>query len=277
MNSTGKFYRKNIRRKLILILLIMTVAVVPTIAQSDCYPNDIAYVAGGLNVRERATTDSQVIATARSGDSFTVSLSQQGEQWCWLKISRGWIAKTSRVRSTAPSNTSPSQSKKSQQPVQERSNVNNCCFVDRQCMTDEEWVNGYNAYQNNQCPAPSLQQQSTSLQSQPQPGTPEDIDNCCFIGWQCNTDEEWVNGYWAYQQNKQCAAPSQQQQQQERQQRQQSGNQQQSQQEQQSRQEPKSEEPPDKEPSGDLIFIRLTEEEWREARCDIYGGSSCDD
>ena len=100
------------------------------------------------------------------------------------------------------------------------SQTNNCCSVDRQCATGDDWVNGYYAYQNNQCVATvdSQQQQSSSSQSQPQP-TPvasEDIDNCCFVDRECSTDEEWVNGYNAYQ-NDQCAAPSQQQQTQARQ------------------------------------------------------------
>lgn len=36
--------------------------------------------------------------------------------------------------------------------------------------------------------------------------TPSDIDNCCFVDRQCQTDQEWVDGYWAYQRNE-CPAP----------------------------------------------------------------------
>ena len=97
-------------------------------------------------------------------------------------------------------------------PVPTSSQTDNCCFVDRQCDTDEQWISGYWAFQNNQCAAPSPQQQSPSSQSQPQPAASEDTDNCCFVDRQCMTNEEWVNGYNAYQ-NNQCAAPSQQQQQ----------------------------------------------------------------
>ena len=81
--------------------------------------------------------------------------------------------------------------------------IDNCCFVDRQCISDEEWVNGYWAFQNNQCSAPSRQQQPRSSQSQPQTETSETVNNCCFIGWQCNADEEWTGGYFAFQQG-QC-------------------------------------------------------------------------
>ncbi len=35
---------------------------------------------------------------------------------------------------------------------------------------------------------------------------PSGIDNCCFINRQCSSDQEWVNGFWAYK-NKQCEHP----------------------------------------------------------------------
>ena len=95
------------------------------------------------------------------------------------------------------------------QPQAETSEaVNNCCFTGWQCTTDEEWVNGYYAFQNNQCAAPSRQQQPRSSQSQPQTETSEVVNNCCFTGWQCTTDEEWTSGYWAFQRD-QCDSGSQ--------------------------------------------------------------------
>ncbi|MCY4063942.1 MAG: hypothetical protein OXG53_16335 [Chloroflexi bacterium] len=69
--------------------------------------------------------------------------------------------------------------------------VNNCCFVDRQCATYEEWNAGYYAFQNGQCVAPS---QPAFRRS-----TPAQIDNCCFGGWQCGADDEWTSGYFAFQ------------------------------------------------------------------------------
>ena len=85
--------------------------------------------------------------------------------------------------------------------------IDNCCFVDRLCMSNAEWVNGYWAFQNNECAAPSQQQQSSSLQSQPQPVASSEIDNCCFLDWQCASDDDWVTGYWAFQ-NNQCVMPT---------------------------------------------------------------------
>ena len=60
---------------------------------------------------------------------------------------------------------------------------------------------GYWAYQRNECPASGQPPQQTV--SQPASSTPANVDNCCYVDWQCNTDQEWVNGYWAYQ-NGQC-------------------------------------------------------------------------
>ena len=78
--------------------------------------------------------------------------------------------------------------------------IDNCCFVDRQCSSDQEWTNGYWAFQNGQCaaPAPSGQPANSSAP----------VDNCCGIDRQCSTDAEWLSGWRAYQ-NNQCAAPAQ--------------------------------------------------------------------
>lgn len=46
------------------------------------------------------------------------------------------------------------------------SQVDNCCFVDRECTTDDEWVSGYYAYQNNECAAPPQQSQATGNQNE---------------------------------------------------------------------------------------------------------------
>ncbi len=80
------------------------------------------------------------------------------------------------------------------------SDIDNCCSVDRQCHSDRDWIDGYYAFQNNQCPAPA--------QSQPASNAPAQIDNCCFVDRQCSTELQWIAGYHAYQ-NNQCAAPAQ--------------------------------------------------------------------
>ena len=82
------------------------------------------------------------------------------------------------------------------------SGIDNCCFVDRQCHNDQDWVNGYWAFQNNQCSAPA------PAQSQPTGGAPALIDNCCYVDRQCHSDLDWIGGWHAYQAG-QCSVPSQ--------------------------------------------------------------------
>ena len=87
--------------------------------------------------------------------------------------------------------------------------TDNCCSVDRQCATHEDWFSGYKDYQNGQCAAPSPQPRSTPEPPalQPQPAAAPDINNCCFIGWQCEAGQEWISGYFAFQHDH-CAMQS---------------------------------------------------------------------
>ena len=78
--------------------------------------------------------------------------------------------------------------------------IDNCCYVDRQCTTDFDWVSGYWAFQNKECTVASHSRQ---------PAAAEEIDNCCFIDWQCTADEEWVSGYYAFQHDQCDASQSQ--------------------------------------------------------------------
>ncbi|MCY3945132.1 MAG: hypothetical protein OXF44_02465 [Anaerolineaceae bacterium] len=88
---------------------------------------------------------------------------------------------------------------------QTQSQIDNCCFVDRQCRVDADWVSGYWAFQNGQCAAPlqpGLQLPGTSTGSDS-----SEVDNCCFLDWQCSNDAEWERGYRAFQ-NDLCDAPA---------------------------------------------------------------------
>ena len=88
---------------------------------------------------------------------------------------------------------------------QTQSQIDNCCFVDRQCRVDAEWTSGYWAFQNGQCAAPlqsGLQLPLTSTVTDS-----AEVNKCCFIDWQCITDEGWTRGHWAFQ-NEQCDTPA---------------------------------------------------------------------
>jgi len=82
--------------------------------------------------------------------------------------------------------------------------VNNCCSIDRQCTTNDEWVSGYYAFRNGKCSAASLQQDRQARQDQ----NPAQSNNCCFNDWQCSTDAEWQSGYWAFRHD-QCHTQTQ--------------------------------------------------------------------
>ena len=70
--------------------------------QTKCYSASKAYITGAMNIRSGPGTSNRKVGSAHTGESFTVSRSQRGEEYCWLKVSKGWIAKTGRVSSTKP-------------------------------------------------------------------------------------------------------------------------------------------------------------------------------
>lgn len=151
----------------LLIFALFAIAVSFTaFAQGNCYQHERAYVIAGMNIRASPTTGSAVIATARAGESFNVTDSRRSGGWCWLEIVHGWIAKTSRVSTSASPSTRDSVD--ASQP-QQQSNIDNCCFVNRSCTTSQDWTDGYWAYQRNECPAVSSAQPASVSQPQNDP------------------------------------------------------------------------------------------------------------
>ena len=149
------------------------------------------------NLRSTYSLQGDIVETAQAGTTLLVI----GNNGRWLQIDRNgivwmadWVGHT-RVES--------SQQTQSQQ--QSFSQIDNCCYVDRQCDSDQEWTDGYWAFQNNQCASPSGSQTQTS--SQTSSTVSSQIDNCCHVDRQCDSDQEWTDGYWAFQ-NNQCASPS---------------------------------------------------------------------
>ena len=141
------------------------------------------------NLRATYSLDGRIVDTALAGTTLSVT----GSQEKWLMIDRSgravwmadWVPLTRVEGGPVPSD------------------IDNCCFVDRQCNSNHEWTNGYWAYQNNQCRAPAHPAPLTS--PQPVNSTPANVDNCCFVDRHCTSDHEWTAGYWAYQ-NNQCGA-----------------------------------------------------------------------
>ena len=163
-----------LRNAILLLLFGLT-----SIAAAESYTIRLQH---NTNLRAAASLSARIVVTARSGTTLQVV----GKADRWLRINRNgsevWMASWvghSRVSGAQPDN------------------INNCCFVDRECHNDHDWVSGYYAYQNKQCPVSA----APAAISQP-----DDINNCCFVDRRCQSEQDWVKGYWAYQ-NQQCLAP----------------------------------------------------------------------
>ncbi|MCY4072880.1 MAG: SH3 domain-containing protein [Chloroflexi bacterium] len=171
------------KNKLFLITLVLFLSYSAVSAQ-----NYAIHVTHNTNLRAAASLQARIVDTAPAGTILSVV----GAANRWLHIDRSgstvfmasWVGHT-RIEETAP--TQP-------QPVRD---IDNCCFVDRQCNSNQEWTDGYWAFQNGQCAAPA--------QTQPQVSTPPVVstaprvsnDNCCSVDRQCTTKEEWEEGWLA--------------------------------------------------------------------------------
>ena len=144
-----------------------------------------------INLRATYSLAGDIVETVPSGTILHVV----GEFNRWLQINRNgnevWMADWVPYSRVADGDQT-----QSREETQTQSQIDNCCFVDRQCTVDAEWTSGYWAFQNNQCAAPLQSRLRTSLQSDITDSS--QIDNCCFLDWQCNTDEEWARGYIAF-------------------------------------------------------------------------------
>ncbi len=199
--------------KIRLAVLLFSVLCASSIALAQNYQ---VRANRGLNLRAESSLQSSVVDTVRS-DAILQVVGSFGR---WLKIDRNgrtaWLADwTDYSRVTDASSVA--------QPVQP---IDNCCFVDRQCSTADEWTDGYWAFQRGQCPAPTqpaISQPQAPLSPQPTSGRPQPlrpesviaqlpysltdwsrvnapgVDNCCQIGWDCQNDTEWQRGYHVYQ------------------------------------------------------------------------------
>ena len=154
---------------------------------------------GRNNLRAMPSLDGVFLETVPAGTVLHVV----GKFGRWLKINRNgnevWMADWlgySRVEGSEPTASQPA----SNVPAQ----VDNCCFLDRQCNTNVDWENGYWAFQNGQCAAPSRTQPVATT-----PVTaPLDVDNCCQVNRQCHNDDDWARGYYDFQNNQCAAAPT---------------------------------------------------------------------
>ena len=190
MGTRGLLLTLMARARFALALAVLLV--VPNLALAQSYAIVLEH---NTNLRSSHSLQAAVVTTAPAGSHLQVI----GEFNQWLKISRspgdvwmaGWVAH-SRVDGGAGTS-SP-----------RAADIDNCCFVNRQCQTTQEWTDGYWAYQHGQCPAQP--QSPASASAQPASAVSAAVDNCCFVDRQCRSDAEWLDGYRAWQAG-QCPAP----------------------------------------------------------------------
>ena len=149
----------------------------------------------GLNLRAEPSRTASIAETIHSGTVLQVV----GEFNRWLKIDRNgrevWLADWvdfSRVDGIAPP---PSPALPAPTGP-----IDNCCYVDRQCHSELDWMAGWHAFQNGQCAAPAPPQPATP--AQPVASAPANVDNCCLVDRQCSSDQEWMAGWHAYRHGK---------------------------------------------------------------------------
>lgn len=144
-------------------------------------------VTNNTNLRASYSLESAVLTSARAGATLEVV----GQHNRWLRVRHEgrqfWMASW------------VSHSRVDAQPTAVSADIDNCCFVDRQCQSDQEWTDGYWAYQNKQCAAPATTTTVSTVSPPPGATAASDVDNCCFLGWNCQSDHQWERGFWNYQ------------------------------------------------------------------------------
>jgi len=165
-------------------------------------------VDNATNLRESYNVNSAVHEKVPAGTILRVLY--EGTQGNWLQVERNgarvWIARwLAHSRVDAPG-AQPAAPAASAPAAQVPANVDNCCYVDRQCMTDEQWSAGWHAYQSGECGQPP---NASSQPAQAPQSSPAAVDNCCNVNRSCTTDAEWQAGWQAFQANNQCVAEAQ--------------------------------------------------------------------
>ena len=177
----------SLRRKTVITVALLALLCIGASAQS--YSVRVKF---NTNIRAKPSLSGARLETVRAGTVLQV-LDEFNK---WFKVNRGggaWMASWVAHDRVAG------------QPAAAADAINNCCFVDRQCQRDSQWVDGYYAFQRGECQAPASARQTEA--PAPTSSSPA-VNNCCFVDRQCQSDREWTDGYYAYQRG-QCGPVSQ--------------------------------------------------------------------
>ena len=140
------------KRKLFVMLVMMLFT-----SLIDAQPADYHIrVDNPVNLRVSYSLNSAVYESVPAGT--TLHVVYEGTQGNWLQIERNgtkvWMARWlsySRVADPSAQTVALSSSAPAAPAASAPVNVDNCCFVNMQCATDEEWRAGWHAYRANQC------------------------------------------------------------------------------------------------------------------------------
>ena len=140
----------NAKHLAVILILLLSASV----ALAESYQIRVRFT---VRLRASYSLNSPVVGKALAGDVLQVV----GRNNRWLQIDRNgetaWLADWVDYTRLDQEGTPPAVA--GTNGGQGPSNIDNCCFVNRQCHSDREWLDGYWAYQRNECPA------------QPQPGS----------------------------------------------------------------------------------------------------------
>lgn len=158
-------WRRSVKAKALLAAVLLIFAVEAASAQA--YQIRVRFT---VRLRASYSLDSPVVGKALAGDVLNVA----GRHNRWLQIERDgatawladWIEYTRLDQEQAAPAVEPAAN------GQTPSTIDNCCFVNRQCHSDREWLEGYWAYQRNECPA----QPQSGLSPAPASGHPITIN-----------------------------------------------------------------------------------------------------
>lgn len=148
-------------------------------------------VTHATNLRASHSLDSAVLASAAAGSTLQVVDHYES----WLKIDRdgatAWMADWVDYTRLEPTDFQPINVDANARPSGSSIgiDIDNCCYLDRECTTDAEWEAGKLAFQNNLCHA----DQSLS---------------CCDRGWICTFDFDFITGKWFWRHNGFCSSPA---------------------------------------------------------------------
>ncbi|MDE2776163.1 MAG: SH3 domain-containing protein [Chloroflexota bacterium] len=147
--------KADMKTKYLAVLVILLLASSVALAQS--YQIQVRFT---VRLRASHSLDSPVVGTVLAGDVLQVV----GQYNRWLKVARdgttAWLADWVEYTRQDQQQASPAAEPAPNQ--QQRANIDNCCFVNRQCHSDREWHDGYWAYQRNECPAQPQSQPSSA-------------------------------------------------------------------------------------------------------------------